>query len=97
MIRETNSSKNSPAVTSDHWHVVRAAFSGETSGAPRFARSVVSEHEDRAAAVIAARQMVSSIAPEMAAREPDERDQIFVRKPEFKTLKLAKRVQKRRK
>ena len=97
MIRETSSSKNSPAVTSDRWHVVRAAFSGEATGAPRFARSIVSEHEDRAAAVTAAREVVSSIAPEMAARAPRERDQIFVRKPEFKTLKLARRVHKRRK
>lgn len=97
MIRETNSSKNSPALTSDRWHVVRAAFSGETSGKPRFARSIVSEHEDRAAAVTAAREIFSSISPEMKTREPGERDQIFVRKPEFKTLKLAKRVQKHRK
>jgi hypothetical protein len=97
MIRETSNSKNTPAVTSDHWHVVRAALSGETSGAPRFARSIVSEHEDRAAAVVAARQIVSSIAPQMAARDPNERDQIFVRKPQFKSLKLAKYVQKRRK
>lgn len=95
MIRETNSSKNRPAVTSDRWHVVRAAFSGESTGAQRFFRSIVSEHEDRAAAVTAARQIVSTLAPEMAARGPEELDQIFVRKPEFKTLARAKRVQKR--
>lgn len=96
MIRETTSRRNHAALTSDHWHVVRACLSGEPSEQPRYLRSIVSEHDDRVAAVTAARQIFRSLAPEMADRPRGVRDQIFVRKPDFKSLKLAKRVTRRR-
>ncbi len=97
MIRETISRKNSPSITSDHWHVVHARLSVEPSTEPRFVRSIVSEHADRVGAVAAARKIVSSLAPEMASLPRDARDQIFVRRPRFNSLKLASRVTKRRK
>lgn len=96
MIVETTSSKNHPAISSDRWHVVRAQLAGERSGRPRFSRSIVSEHDDRAAAVTAAKAIFLSIAPDMEKLPRDERDQILVRKPEFKSLKIARRVKRRR-
>ena len=97
MIKETFNRKSSPALTSDRWHVVHARWSGASSGAPRFERSIVSEHDDSATAASAARKVLSSLAREMAARSRETRDQIFVRKPDYKSLKTAKRVERRRK
>jgi hypothetical protein len=57
----------------------------------------VSEHEDRAAAAAAAREMKSSILPTMVDRPLDGQDQVLVRKPDFKSLKVARRVESRRK
>jgi hypothetical protein len=89
--------KNLSAVTSDQWHVVRARLSEEPSAKPRFVRSVVSEHIDRVSAVTAAKQIVLTFKVEMAGRPAAACDQVFVRRPEFKSLKLAKRVLKHRK
>jgi hypothetical protein len=55
----------------------------------------VSEHDDRAAAVTAARAIVRSLIPEMAKVPRDERDQILVRRPEYKSLKTGPRVRRR--
>ena len=97
MIQEIINRKNLPAVTSDHWHVVHARLAGETKGKPSFERSIVSEHEDRAAAAVAAKRVMISLATMNDGRSPEGRDQVFVRKPDFKSLKTAKRVAKRRK
>ena len=96
MIRETLK-KNSLAVTSDRWHVILARWSGDPTGEPRFERSIVSEHDDSAAALNAARAIKSEIAPNMAIRSPETRDQVFVRRPSSTSLKTAKRVERRRK
>jgi hypothetical protein len=96
VIQEIVNRKNLPALTSDHWHVVHARWSGNAAGKPTFVRSIVSEHEDRAAAVVAARGVMTSIVPTMGDRDPAGRDQVFVRKPDFKSLKIARRVTKRR-
>ena len=50
-----------------------------------------------AAAVKAAREILTSMAKEQATRPATQRDQVFVRKPAFKSFKSAKRVEKRRK
>lgn len=98
MIKDTVSqNKKSPALTSDRWHVVHARWSGESSDHPRFVRSIESEHADRAAAAIAAKDLASTLGAEMAARPRATRDQILVRRPGFKSLKNAKRVVRRRK
>jgi hypothetical protein len=96
MIREIVDEKNNPAVTSDHWHVIHARWSGDPSGEPRFVRSIVSEHEDSAAALSAARAIKSSMAPSMRDRSRETRDQVFVRRPSSKSLKTARRVKRRR-
>ena len=96
MIRETIK-KNNPAVTSDRWHVIIARWSGDPSGEPRFERSIVSEHDDSTAALSAAREIKSALAPQMATRSRETRDQVFVRRPSSMSLKTARRVERRRK
>ena len=94
MIQETLSNKQRPALTSDRWHVVHARWSRTHSGQSTFLRSIVSEHEDRASAVRGARELVERLAAEMAVRPLSERDQLFVRKPGFRSLKTSGRVER---
>ena len=94
MIQETLSNKQRPALTSDRWHVVHARWSRKPSGQSTFLRSIVSEHEDRASAVQGARELVASLAAEMEMRPTSERDQLFVRKPGFRSLKTSGRVER---
>lgn len=96
MIKSTLSRKKNPALTSDRWHVLHARWTGETAGKPRFDREIVSEHGDRESAATAARKMVSSMASEMTGRANDRRDQILVRRPEYKSLKNSPRVTRSR-
>lgn len=91
MIQETVSRKNAPVVTSDHWHVLHARWSGGSS----FERSIVSEHDDRGSAATAARAMHKGLAPDMASRPREGRDQILVRHPNYKSLKTAGRAKRR--
>ena len=93
MIRELINSDHQPAVTSDRWHVIHAQWSG-APGEPFFLRSIVSEHEDRASAVLGARELVGRLAAEMEVRPLSERDQLFVRKPGFRSLKTSGRVER---
>jgi hypothetical protein len=76
--------------------VVHARWSGRYEGRPRFSRTILSEHADRASAAQDARQIVSRLSPQMADRPAAERDQLFVRKPGFRSLKVAGRIQRRR-
>ena len=94
MIQETLSSKQRPALTSDRWHVVHARWSGNDSGQSSFLRSIVSEHDDQASAVRGARELVERLAAEMEKRPQSERDQLFVRKPGFRSLKTSGRVER---
>jgi hypothetical protein len=96
VIQDTLSCKSNPAVTSDQWHVIRATWSGESESAPTFQRSIVSEHQTRDAAVDAARALVDGFGGEMGSRSRNTRDQIFVRPPAYKTLKIAGRRERRR-
>jgi hypothetical protein len=96
MIQETRSSKRNPAITSDAWHVVHARWSGAGSDEPRFSRTIVSEHRERAGAIAAARKLVTALSTEMYDRPLEHRDQIFVRQPKYKSLKTASRVDRRR-
>jgi hypothetical protein len=89
LIRDTLSRKSNPSITSDRWHVVHARWSGNAAGVPSFARSITSEHADRATAIAAARALQTSLGSELATRPRLCRDQVFVRRPAFKTLKLA--------
>lgn len=96
MIRETVSRKNHPAITSNRWHVVHAEWDGSASAEPQFQRRIVSEHDERARAVEAGRALIANLAPEMAGRERTTWDQIFVRRPDYKSLKASTRVARRK-
>lgn len=95
MIRELVNSEQQLAVTSDRWHVVHAQWSG-APGEPTFLRSIVSEHEDSASALRAARALKTSLLPGMASRPSYARDQVIVRRPASESLKNAGRVARRR-
>jgi len=92
MIRDTLSPKNSPALTCDHWHLVHARWNGVAVNEPRFERAIVSEHESREQAIAAARSLLTTLVPGMVERQPEQRDQVFVRRPGFTTLKRARRA-----
>ena len=95
MIQDTLSRRQRPSLTSDRWHVVRAAWDGGSTTRPMFDRAIVSEHDDRDAARVAAKELESTLASAMAKRTPRSRDQVFVRRPDFKSLKHAPHMRKR--
>jgi hypothetical protein len=94
MISETKTARSRAAITSDQWHVIRARWHSESNASHPYAREVVSEHPDRGSAADAARTCFAAMALEMAARPRDQRDQVFVRRPRYKSLKQAARVTK---
>ena len=95
MITAVKTRKGTDAITSDQWHVVHARFlGGDERG--RFGRSISSEHVDRVACVKAARALVARIRAEAGDVPDDPRDQVFVRRPGFKSLKTANHRVKRR-
>jgi hypothetical protein len=89
MIREVLTSKGVAAVTSDQWHVVHSRFA-VVRGRSGFARGVFSEHEDRTACQAAAKGLRARLAGENQAVPAEERDEVFVRRPNYKSLKRAK-------
>ena len=92
MIRETLNLKKRAVITSDRWHVVHARWSGVSERKPRFVRTIASEHEDRAKAFRALRALKLSLVAALAQRAEATRDQVFVRKPDFTTLKSTRMV-----
>jgi hypothetical protein len=97
MISETVTSTGTPAITSDHWHVVHSKFTRKGKKSPPFERIIVSEHDSRTGCCAAARALRASLAKE--SKVPlAQRDEVFVRKPNFKSLKAARhRTQKKTK
>lgn len=89
MIRDVETSKGVPALTSDRWHVVRSRWV-EGGGKRPYARSVHSEHDDEASCRKAARELRLKLAREDGAVPEAERDEVFACKPGFKSLKFAK-------
>jgi hypothetical protein len=90
MIKDALTRRGNPATSSDQWHVVHARWCGKDANHPPFARKVVSEHgDDRAAAVVAAKRLLAKIKDAMKGRPLAERDQVFVRRPEFCSLKFS--------
>lgn len=96
MISQTTSRTHRPALTSNRWHVVHARWSGAGEDGHRFVRTIVSEHEDRERATESARKLADRLGDEMRRRPRHERDQLFIRKPGFKSLAAAGRVRRRR-
>jgi hypothetical protein len=86
MIRETISPKNRILLTSDQWHVLHARWTGDEL----YERAIVSEHADRASATSAAREFAAAHRAEMTGRTRVTRDQLLVRRPGHKSLKIAK-------
>jgi hypothetical protein len=89
MITEVQTSKGTPAITSDQWHTVHSRWL-DGAGKRAFVRSVHSEHEDSSACRKAAKELRQKLAREGAEVPEAERDEVFVRKPGYKTLKRAK-------
>lgn len=90
MIKETLTSKGTPAITSDHWHVVHSHFNGEGKGGS-YARIIVSEHDDRTSCRLAATALSAKLASEARAGKRAQRDEVFARPPKFKSLKARRR------
>jgi hypothetical protein len=90
MISTVETRKGTEAITSDRWHVVHARYMSGRASLP-FLRSISSEHDDRAACVRAARVLIARVHSDAPAVPLAERDQVFVRRPGFKSLKSAAR------
>ena len=90
MITTVETSKGTEAITSDRWHVVHARFVGARARLP-FARSISSEHDDRKSCVQAAKALIAKVRSEAGTVPLAEQDQVFVRRPGFKSLKAARR------
>ena len=95
MIKELLNAAQEPAITSDHWHVIHAQWTGKP-GEPTFSRSIVSEHKDSASALKAGRDLKFSLRRGMASRPKRARDQVMVRRPSAESAKTAGRVSRRR-
>ena len=89
MIAEVETTKGTAAITSDRWHLVHSRWVGKGGTRP-FVRSIYSEHEDHASCRNAAKELRKKLASESAGVPPEERDEVFVRRPNFKSLKRAK-------
>lgn len=89
MIQEVVTSKGAAAITSDHWYVVHSRLVDARDKRP-YARGIHSEHADR----ITCRKAADALRAKLLAASSDvpaaERDEVFIRRPKFKTLKLAK-------
>lgn len=88
MIRDVMTSKGKPAITSDHWHVVHSRFLDAALSRP-FSRAINSEHDSRDECLLAARALRTKVAAPGVPKQ--EQDEVFVRPPNYKSLKIAKR------
>lgn len=88
MIQHVVNSKGAKAITSDRWHVVHSRFI-RLNGKWRFARGVHSEHGDVAECKTAAKALLERIRTEGSKLPPEERDEVFVRRPNYKTLETC--------
>ena len=96
MIQEILNEQNHISVTSDRWHVLHARWTKKSPGKPLYVRAIISEHDDKESASKAARDLAASFQAEMVGREPETRDQALVRRPGYRSLKIAPRADSRR-
>ncbi len=89
MIRSATTLKGSKAITSDQWHVVHSRFTVR-GGRQSFVRAVSSEHPNRAECVQAARALRARLAAEHPGLPALERDEVLVRRPDFKSLERTR-------
>ncbi|MCC6671922.1 MAG: hypothetical protein IT458_12740 [Planctomycetes bacterium] len=90
MIMEVKTSKGTQAITSDQWHVIHSHFTDPRSDLP-FLRGVSSEHPDRSECVKAAKALLARLESEASNVPAAEKDEVFVRRPGFKSLRAVKR------
>lgn len=86
MIEEVVTKKGAAAITSDQWYVVHSRRV-ERSGDSVFVRGIYSEHADRASCRKAAATLRAKLQSASASVPVAERDEVFSRRPRFKTLK----------
>jgi hypothetical protein len=96
MIVETVTKQNRQAIASDRWHVVHGRYAGVPQGGSRFVRAIVSEHDSRAESVVAAKVLAARLTLESVNSAADRRDIVFVRRPNFKSLRFARTRKPRR-
>ena len=89
MITDVQTSKGTSAITSDQWHVVHSRLV-DGGAKRRFVRSIHSEHADRLSCRKAAFALQARLDAESAGVPEEERDQVFVCRPRFKSLKRAR-------
>ena len=89
MITDVKTSKGVAAITSDRWHVVHSRLI-EGGGKRPYSRIVHSEHEDAPACRKAAKELRIKLASESVGVPAEECDEVFVCRPNFKSLKYAK-------
>jgi len=92
MIKQSMNEASRAVVTSDQWHVVHARWERNLTKAARFTRTIVSEHSTRPNAVESARSLMHGLVAELAERPLPLRDQVFVRKPGYRSFKRAHRL-----
>lgn len=89
MITEVVTSKGVAAITSDQWYVGQSHLVDLQRKRP-YARAIHSEHPDRVSCAKAAKTLRVKVATEAVGVPEAERDEVFVCRPHFKLLKLAK-------
>ncbi len=92
MIRESRNESNRVVLSSDRWHVVHARWERNLTETARFARTIVSEHDDRDTARLSARSLMNQLVAGLAELPLPLRDQIFLRRPGYLSLKRAHRL-----
>ena len=89
MTSETTNRKQFTAITSDQWHVVHARLRKAKTDLRPYERTIVSEHASRKLAEASA----SEFRVKVAASSPGlGQDAVFIRKPNYKTLKFSKKI-----
>jgi len=89
VITDVQTSKGSSAITSDQWHIVHSRL--VDAGAKRpYVRSIHSEYADGPSCRKAARALRLRLAAENPGVLEAERDEVFVCRPRFKSLKRAR-------
>jgi hypothetical protein len=89
MIKDTVTKKGRPAITSDRWHVVHSQFRRKGKSAKPFERSIISEHDDQSTCRKAARALRARLDQDQATPLA-QRDEVFVRRPNYKSLKTTR-------
>ena len=89
MITDVQTSKGTSAITSDQWHIVHSRLVDPGAKRP-YVRSIHSEHADRLSCRKAALALRARLEAESAGVPAAERDQVFICRPRFKSLKRAR-------